>query len=107
MAVMEAQQLLEGVGQLGPGHDQVDLALLHQELGGLEPLGELLADGLLDHLGAGEPDLHLGLADDEVAERREGGAHPAVGGVRQQREIGDACLGEEGQRGRGLGHLHE
>ena len=36
-----------------------------------KPVGQLLADRLLDHARAGEPDQRLGLGDVEVAEHRE------------------------------------
>ena len=60
------------------------MAVVEQELRGLEALWELLADRLLDHLRAGEADVAARLGDEQVAERRERGADTAVGGVGEQ-----------------------
>ena len=44
-------------------HDQVDHAVLEQELRALEAGRQLLADRLLDHARAGEADQRIGLGD--------------------------------------------
>ena len=54
-------------------------AVVEQELGGLEALGQVLADGLLDHPRAREPDHRARLGQDHVAEHREARAHAAGG----------------------------
>src|SRR3954466_13205446 len=51
--------------------DHVDGSGLQQELGALEALGQLLADGVLDHARPGESDQRLGLGDHHVADERE------------------------------------
>src|SRR5512143_121992 len=44
-----AEQPGRGVPKRPAGDHVVDLTMLEQELGGLEPLGQVLADRLLDH----------------------------------------------------------
>ena len=51
---MHGQQAGQGAAQLGAGHDVVDKAVVAQVFGGLEIVGQLLAQGLLDHAAAGK-----------------------------------------------------
>jgi hypothetical protein len=103
----QAQELGDAPAQILALHDHVHHAVLHQELGALEALGQLLADGLLDHPRSGEPDQGLGLGDDHVAQHGEAGGHAAGGGVEQHRDVGQRGRLAAPQRRRGLGHLHQ
>ena len=92
---------------LGARHHHIDHAVLQQIFGALEPLGQLLADGLLDHARAGEADDGAGLGDGDVAQHGEGGADAAGGRIGQQHDVGQARLlhlidGDDGAR-----HLHQ
>ena len=98
-----AQHVLDVLARL----DQVEHPVVEQELGGLEALRELLADGLLDHLRAGESDVRVRLGEQDVAERRERGAHAAVGRVGQQADHENTLLVQPGERGARLRHLHQ
>jgi len=49
--------------QLAPVDDDVDHAVREEELAALEPVGQLLADRLLDDARPGEPDERLRLGD--------------------------------------------
>src|ERR1700722_3995748 len=84
----------EGLGEVGlhllAGDDGVEEAVLEEELGALEALGELLADGLLDDAGASEDDQGAGFGDVEVAEHGEAGGDAAGGGMGHDGDIGDA-----------------
>ena len=63
--------------------DQIEHALLDQELAALEPFRQLLADGLFDDARAGKADQRLRLGEVDVAEHRELAATPpVVGSVR-------------------------
>ena len=101
----------EGLGEVGfkvfAGDDGVEEAVGEEELGALEALGELLADGLLDDAGAGEADERAGFGDVEVAEHGEGGGDAAGGGVGHQRDVGDLGVVEAGEAGGDFGELHE
>jgi hypothetical protein len=81
--------------------------LVLQELGALEALGQLHAHGVLDHARAGKADQGLGLGDHDVAHEGKAGRHAAHGRVGQHADVGQALLGQAGQGGIGLGHLHQ
>src|SRR5688572_26518617 len=55
-ALQEGEHRMQPVAQLAAVDDHVDRALLQQELGALEALGQLLPHGLLDDARAGEAD---------------------------------------------------
>jgi hypothetical protein len=82
-------------------------ALGLQELGALEAFGQRHAHGGFDHARAGKADQGLGLGDHHVAHEGKAGAHAAHGRVGQHADVGQAFLGQAGQRGIGLGHLHQ
>jgi len=63
------EQVADRAAQTLARLDQVEHPVLEQEAGGLEALGELLADRLLDHRGPGEADVRVGLGDQNVSER--------------------------------------
>ena len=46
--------------------NEIDEAVLEEELGALEAFGEFAADGLLDHAGSGKADEGLGFGDDHI-----------------------------------------
>jgi hypothetical protein len=54
--------------------------VLEQELGGLEALGQVLPERLLDHARPGEADHRAGLREDQVAEHRVAALTPPVVG---------------------------
>src|SRR6266481_928632 len=59
--VQDLENLDDDVAHLAALDDEVEHAVLEQELGALEPFGQLLADGLLDDARAGEADERLRL----------------------------------------------
>ena len=56
---------------LAPIDDQIEHALLEQELDSLKALGQLLTDRLLDDARPGEADQRLRFGDVQIAEHRE------------------------------------
>ena len=78
--------------QVAARNDHVDDAVLEQIFGALESLGQLLADGLLDHPLAGEADQRARLGDLDVAEHRVGGGDAAGRRIGEDDDIGQARL---------------
>jgi len=78
--------------ELGPAHDQIEHAVLEQEFAALESLGQLLANRLLDDAWTGEADEGARLGDVEIAEHGEGSRHATGRGIRQDRDVRQACL---------------
>ena len=79
---VQRQQMRERAAQLVALHDGVDQAVLERELGGLETLGQLLLDGVLDDALPREADERARLGQDDVAlhgERRGDAARRGVG----------------------------
>lgn len=101
----------EDVGDLAPEvlavHNAVDHPVLEQELAGLESLGEVGVDGLLDHPWSREADERLWLGEDDVSEHRVARGDAARRGVGENRDVGQPVLGDAREHGRGLGQLHE
>ena len=93
--------------QVAAVHDPVDEAVLQQELAGLETLGQLHADRLLDDAGAGESDQGLGLGEDEIAQGREAGRDAAHGGMGEHADEQAAGPTVTPQGRRDLRHLHQ
>ena len=89
---MQLEQLPQRAAQVLARLDEVEHAVVEQELGGLEAVGERLPDRLLDHLRPGEADVAARLGDEDVAERRERGADAAVGRVGQHDDVEDPLL---------------
>src|SRR5713101_7047580 len=87
--------------------DGVEEAVFEEELGTLETFGEFLADGLLDHAGAGETDERAGFADIEVAKHGEAGGDAAGGGIGEHGDVGQLFVVKFGKRGGNFGELHE
>src|SRR5690606_21165675 len=102
-----AQDERELLLHLAAGDDVVEHAVLEQELRALEPLGELLADGLLDDARPGEADERARLGEVHVAEESEARRHAAGGRVPEHRDERDRQLAEPPELAHGLGHLHE
>src|SRR5947207_11159014 len=67
----ELQRARQRGFQLAAVDDQIEHAVVEQELAALEPFGQLLADGLLDDARSGEADECLRLRDVEIPEHRE------------------------------------
>jgi hypothetical protein len=65
---MQAQELGERLAQVRPLDHRVHEAVLELELGALEPLGQLGADGLLDDARPRKADERLGLGENYVSE---------------------------------------
>ena len=103
----ERERVAEGRLQLAPIDDQVEHAALEQELAALEAVGQLLADGLLDHARAGEADQRLRLGDVQVAEHREARGDAAGRRIGEDRDVGQPRAIEPRQRRRDLRHLHQ
>ncbi len=78
-----------------------------QELGALEPLGQLGGDRAGRDPGAGEPDEGIGLGDVHVTDRGERGEHAAGRRVRQDRYERNTGRAQPLERSQGLGQLHE
>ena len=97
----------QGGAQRVPWNDGIQEAVLQQIFGALEALGELFADGLLNHPRAGEADQGAGLGQHDVPQAGKAGGDAAGGGVGEHRDVEAALLGEPLQGGRGLGHLHQ
>ena len=93
--------------QIFAGDDGVEEAVFEEELGALEALGELLANGLLDNAGSCEANECARFGDVEVTEHGEAGGDAAGGGVGQDGDVRDASVVETGQSGGYLGQLHE
>ena len=87
--------------------DGIEEAVFEEELGALEALGELLADGLLDDAGACEADEGSGFCDVEVSEHGEAGGDASGSGVGHDGDVGDFGVVEAGEAGGDLGQLHE
>ena len=85
---------------LAPIDDQIEHAVLEQELAALESLGQLLPDRLLDDARAGEADERLRLRDVHVAEHREARGHAAGRRIGQDRDVGEPRAIEPRQRAR-------
>ncbi len=87
--------------------DPIDHSLLEQELGSLEPLGELLVDRLLDDAGPGKADQRLRLREDDVAHGREARRDAARRRMGHDRDVRDSGVREPRQERVRLRHLHE
>ena len=103
----EPQRARDGRLQLASIDDEIDEAVLEQELAALEPFGQLLADGLLDHARTGETDERARLGDVQVAEHREARGHAARRRIGQDRQIRQPGAIEPRQRRADLRHLHQ
>src|SRR5256885_13913722 len=65
------QEERDALLELRARHDLVDEAVFEEELGSLETLWQLLADGLARHACARKADERARFGEDDVAERRE------------------------------------
>ena len=103
----EREQRRDLGAQLGPLDDPVDEAVLEQELGALEAVGQLPADRPGGDPRAGEADQRVRLGEVDVAERRERGEHAAGRRVGHDRDERHAGQPQALDRGHGLGQLHQ
>lgn len=87
--------------------NRIDKAVLEHKFRRLEFLGQLLANGVLNHATASEADKRAGLGNNHVALHRETRGHAARSGVGNHREIRQARLTVTLNRGRDFRHLHE
>ena len=87
----QAEQAGQLGAELGARHDPVDEAVVEQELGALEALGQLLGDRAGRHARAGEADQRVGLRDVHVTDRGERGEHAARRRIGQDRQEGHAA----------------
>src|SRR5580704_6949664 len=88
----ETQRLRDVVLQVRALDDGIQEAMLQQKFATLEPLGELLPDGLLDHARPGEADQRAGLGNIQVAQHGEARGYAAGGRVREHADVGNASV---------------
>jgi len=81
--------------------------MLKRELGGLEPFGQLLADGIADNALPGEADERFGFGQDDVAVHGERRGDAAGGGIGDDRDVRQMRRSMALDGARGLRHLHE
>ena len=81
--------------------------MIEQELGRLEPFGQVLTERLLDDARSGEPDHRARLGDDGIAEHGVARAHAACRRIGEDRDVRDAALGQHREHGGDFRHLHE
>ncbi|KIU01074.1 hypothetical protein QU39_00395, partial [Staphylococcus aureus] len=103
----QPDQLAERLAQLLAMGDHVDQAVLAIIFRGLEIVGQLLADRVLEHAAAGEGEHCARLGNLDVAQHRIGGHHAARGRVGQHDDIGQAGIVEHLDRHGGARHLHQ
>ena len=88
-------------------HHHVDHAMLIEIFRALEALGQLLANGLLDHARAGKADAGAGFGNMHIAQHGVGRGHPARGGVGEHHKEGQARFTQAQHGNRGARHLHQ
>ena len=81
--------------------------MLHLKFRPLKALRQRFADGLLNDPGPGKADERARLRQNDVPQRGKAGGDAAGGGVRQNGDIQQSLFRKPGQRGAGLGHLHQ
>src|SRR5215207_1426819 len=79
--------------------DRVEHPMLEKELGGLESLGKLLLDRLLDHSGTGESDERARLRKVHVTKQRVRSRYAPGGRIGKDRDIGDRRLRQPREHG--------
>ena len=84
----EPRQARDGRLQVVAMHHHVDHAVILQVLGALEAVGQLLADGLLDHPRPGKADQRAGLGEMHVAEHGVGRRDAAGRRIGEHDDIG-------------------
>ncbi|MBA7468829.1 hypothetical protein ES707_04084 [subsurface metagenome] len=81
--------------------------MVAQIFGALETLGQLFADGLLDHARAGKSDQRTRLGNLDVAEHRIGRGDAAGGRIGQHHNVRQFCLTQHLHGHRRARHLHQ
>ena len=88
---MNRSALRDGALHLAAIDDEVEHAVLEQELAALKAFGQLLANRLLDDARAGEADERARLGDVQIAEHREARRDAAGRRIGQDRDVGNAA----------------
>jgi len=88
-------------------YDRVEEAVLQEKLRPLEAFRQLLADGLLDHPGAGETDQRVRFGDVEVAQHGKAGGHATGGGIGEHGDERHPGVIKASQGSRNFGQLHQ
>ena len=101
------EQIGEAAAQGGAVDDEIDHAVIEEELGGLEAVGQFLLGDLLDDARSGEADEGAGLGHDDIGDGGVAGGDAAVAGIDQQGDVRHARFAQPGEGGDGFGHLHE
>ena len=104
---MQRKQVRERLANARALNDGIDKAMFQREFRRLEFLGQLLANGVLNHTTPSEADERAGLGNNHVALHRETRGHASRGGVGNHRKIRQARLTVTLNRGRDFRHLHE
>src|SRR5437867_1309154 len=90
---------LRMVASIAALDDEIELAVLEEELGALETLRERLTDGLGDDAGSGEADQGSRLGDDHVAEHGEARGDAAGGRIGEHGDVGQTLGSQALERG--------
>ena len=106
-AQQQAQQRREFLAHVAPIDDQIEGAVIEQELAALETFGQGFTHGLLDHARTGETDERAWLGDVEVAKHGEARGYTTGGRIGHHGDERQAGLRQPRQRGGGLGHLQQ
>mmetsp|Transcript_23022 Transcript_23022/g.38983 ORF Transcript_23022/g.38983 Transcript_23022/m.38983 type:complete len:326 (+) Transcript_23022:3610-4587(+) len=81
--------------------------VIQQIFGPLKPLGQFLADGLLDHAGTCKANQCIWLGNMYIAQHRIGRGHAPGCGMRQHNDVGQARLFQHLHSHGRTGHLHQ
>src|SRR2546423_7277348 len=88
-------------------HDHVDHPMVLEILGPLKAVGQLLADGLLDHPRSGKTYERARFRNMDVAEHGVGRSDATGGRVGEHDHVRPPCLTQHLHRKRGPGQLHQ
>ncbi len=102
-----ADETDQTIAQIMSGYDLIDQSMFEQKFRGLKAFWKIRASGFLDDSSAGKPDQGLWFGEDDVAQRSVTGHDTGHGGIGKHRKVRNAGLRQFGERGAGLGHLHE
>ena len=102
-----SQQPRNGFAQQFAMNHLINHSVIKQELGGLETLGQILAECLFDDAWSREADDGAWLRNNGVTQHRKTCAHTTRGGICKHRNIWNAALAQLGQHGGRFGHLHQ
>src|SRR5215468_3739490 len=88
-------------------HDHVDHPMVLEIFGPLKAIGQLLADGLLDHPRSGETDERARFRNMDVAEHGIGRGDAASGRIGEYDDVRPPCLAQHLHRKGGPRQLHQ